>query len=62
MSTLHHEALMEMCHDEAWEAFRVHNKLTDDELNELCWRNPDCSGTLPAIEKEAQRLFDERCQ
>ena len=60
MSTLHHEALMEMCHDEAWEAFRIHNKLTDDQLNELCWRQE--SGTLLAIEKQAQRLFDQRCQ
>ena len=60
MSTLHHEALMEQCHDEAWENFRIHNKLTDDQLNELCWRQE--SGTLLAIEKQAQRLFDERCQ
>lgn len=51
---------METCHDEAWEAFRIHNKLTDDQLNELCWRQE--SGTLLAIEKQAQRLFDQRCQ
>ena len=43
MSTLHHESLMETCHDEAWENFRIHNKLTEDQLNELCWRNPDLS-------------------
>ncbi len=60
MSTLHHESLMEQCHDEAWEAFRKHNKLTEDQLNELCCRQE--SGTLLAIEKQAQRLFDEKCQ
>ena len=30
MSTTNNEALYEMCHDEAWEEFRKHNKLTDD--------------------------------
>ena len=34
MSTLHHESIMEQCHDEAWESFRKHNKLTEDQLNE----------------------------
>ena len=42
MSSLHHEALMECCHDEAWEEFRIHNKLTEDQLNELCWRQTSC--------------------
>ena len=60
MSTLHHESLMEQCHDEAWESFRKHNKLTEDQLNELCWRQT--SGTLLAIEKQAQRLFEDLCQ
>ena len=60
MSTANHEALMEMCHDEAWEEFRVHNQLTDDELNELCWRQP--SGTLVAIERKAQQMFEALCQ
>ena len=60
MSSLHHESLMETCHDEAWEEFRIHNKLTEDQLNELCWRQT--SGTLLAIEKQAQRKFDALCQ
>ena len=51
---------MEQCHDEAWEEFRKHNKLTDDELNELCWRQS--SGTLVAIERKAQQMFEDRCQ
>ncbi len=60
MSSLHHEALMETCHDEAWEEFRIHNKLTEDQLNELCWRQT--SGTLLAIERKARQKFDDLCQ
>ena len=60
MSTLHHESLMGTCHDEAWEEFRIHNKLTEDQLTELCWRQE--SGSLLAIEKQAQRKFDALCQ
>ena len=60
MSTLHHEALIETLHDEVWEEFRIHNKLTDDQLNELCWRNQ--SGTLDAIERETNKRFEDMCQ
>ena len=60
MSSLHHEALMECCHDEAWEEFRIHNKLSEDQLNELCWRQT--SGTLVAIERKAQQKFEDLCQ
>ena len=60
MSSLHHEALMETCHDEAWEEFRIHNKLTEDQLNELCWRQT--SGTLLAIERKARQKFEDMCQ
>jgi hypothetical protein len=60
MSTLHHESLLEQCHDEAWEEFRKHNKLTEDQLNELCWRQT--SGTLVAIERKAQQMFEDLCQ
>ena len=44
MSTLANEALLENIYDEVWEEFRLANKLTDDQLNELCWANE--SGTL----------------
>ena len=60
MSSINHEALMEECHDQAWEEFRVHNQLTDDQLNELCCRQT--SGTLVAIERKAQQMFEDRCQ
>ena len=50
MSTLQNEMILENCFDEAWESFRVHNKLTVDEMTELC----DFSeGTRNAIERNA---------
>ena len=59
MSTLHHESLLDTCFDEAWENFRVHNKLTVDELNWLC---NNTLGTLDAVERQARRLFEDLCQ
>jgi len=55
MSTLANEALLENIYDEVWEEFRLANKLTDDQLNELCWANE--SGTLLAIETETNKRF-----
>ena len=59
MSTLHHESILETCFDEAWESFRVHNNLTVEMMEELCSFS---KGTVDAIERQAQKLFDERCQ
>ena len=51
--------ILENCFDEAWESFRVNNKLTVDEMTELC----DFSeGTLNAIERTSQKMFDDMCQ
>ena len=57
MSCLQNEALIETLHDEVWEEFRISNKLTDDQLNELCWQNE--SGTLLAIQREVERRFED---
>ncbi len=59
MSTLHHENLLETCWDEAWENFRVSNKLTEDELN---WLTNNTLGVMDAIEKQAHKLFEGLCQ
>ena len=59
MSTLHHESLLETCFDEAWESFRVHNKLTVEQMEELCSFS---SGTVENIERTAQKMFDNMCQ
>ena len=59
MSTLHHDSILETCFDEAWESFRVHNQLTEDELN---WLTNNTLGVMDAIEKQAQKLFEGLCQ
>jgi len=56
MSTIANEALLENIYDEVWEEFRISNKLTDDQLNELCFANE--SGTLLAIETETNKRFE----
>ena len=58
MSTLHHESILEDCMIEAEENFRVHNKLSQKDLDELIVRS---GGVRLAIEKQAKKLFDERC-
>ena len=59
MSTLHHESLLETCFDEAWDSFRVHNKLTVEQMEELCSFS---QGTVEAIEQTARKMFDDMCQ
>ena len=51
MSTLHHESILEDCLVEAEENFRVHNKLTQKQLDELIVRS---EGVRDAITKQAQ--------
>ena len=58
MSTLHHESILEDCLIEAEENFRVHNKLTQKQLDELIVRS---RGVRDAIESQAQKLFNDRC-
>ena len=58
MSTLHHEEILEDCLIEAEENFRIHNKLSQKDLDELIVRS---EGVRLAIEKQAKKLFDERC-
>ena len=58
MSKLHHESILEDCLVEAEENFRVHNKLTQKQLDELIVRS---RGVRDAIESQAQKLFDDQC-
>ena len=51
--------ILENCFDEAWESFRVHNKLTVDEMTELCSFS---KGTVNAIERNAMKMFEDMCQ
>ena len=58
MSTLHHESILEDCLCEAEENFRVSNKLTQKQLDELIVRS---RGVRDAIESQAVKLLEDRC-
>jgi len=58
MSTLHHESILEDCLVEAEENFRISNKLTQKQLDELIVRS---RGVRDAIESQAKKLFEDRC-
>ena len=59
MSTLHHEEIMEDCFNESRESFRVNNKLTHEQLDELLSFS---KGAADAIEKSARLMFENMCQ
>ena len=58
MSTLHHEEILEDCFEVAMESFRINNKLTQEQLDELLSFS---EGTYDAICKQSYKLFQERC-
>ena len=59
MSSLNTESLLETCFDEAWDSFRVHNKLTVEQMEELCSFS---QGTVEAIEQTARKMFEDLCR
>ena len=58
MSSLHHENILEDCFEVAMESFRVNNKLTHEQLDELITIS---EGTYNAICKQSYKLFQDRC-
>jgi len=60
MSCLQNEALLETIYDEVWEEYRLKNNLTDDQLYTL--EQNSLTGTLPEIEIETNRRFEDMCQ
>ena len=58
MSTLHHEEILEDCFEVAMESFRINNKLTHEQLQELITIS---EGTYNAICKQSYKLFQDRC-
>ena len=58
MSCLQNEILLEQCYEDAYEQFRIHNKLNEDQMQELILH----SGVQFAIEKSARKMFDDMCQ
>ena len=59
MSSLHHENILEDCFEVAMESFRINNKLTHEQLDELISFS---QGTYDAICKQSYKLFQDRCQ
>ena len=57
MSSLHHEEILEDCYEQSYESFKKSNKLTEDMMQELILH----SGVQFAIEKNARKLFEDRC-
>ena len=58
MSSLHHENILEDCFEVAMESFRINNKLTHEQLDELITIS---KGTYDAICSNAYKLFQDRC-
>ena len=57
MSCLQNEILLEDCYERAYEQFRIHNKLNEQQMQELILH----SGVQLAIEKSARKMFDDMC-
>ena len=57
MSVSHHEEILETCYENAYEQFRIHNKLNQEQMQELILH----SGVQLAIEKSARKMFDDMC-
>ena len=60
MSCLQNESLLETIYDEVWEEYRLKNNLTDDQLYTL--EQNSLTGTLPEIELETNKRFEDRCR
>ena len=58
MSCIFNEEIMEECFEIARESFRVNNKLTHKQLDELLSFS---KGTYDAICSNAYKLFQDRC-
>ena len=60
MSCLQNETLLETIYDEVWEEYRLKNNLTDDQLYTL--EQNSLTGTLPEIELETNKRFEDMCR
>ena len=58
MSSLHHENILEDCFEVSMESFRINNKLTHEQLEELITIS---EATYNAICKQSYKLFQDRC-
>ena len=58
MSVLHHESILENCFDQAWEEFRIHNKLTVEQMTQI----ENLEGVQIALNKKANKMFEDLCE
>ena len=59
MSCLNNESILESLFDEVWEDFRVSNKLTVEQMNELLSFS---KGTQDALEQTTRERFEAMYQ
>ena len=57
MSTLHHEEILDTCYEDAYNSFKVNNKLTDEQMKEMMKHE----GVELAVVKQAMKLFEDKC-
>ena len=60
MSCIQNESLLETIYDEVWDEYRLKNNLTDDQLYTL--EQNSLTGTLPEIELETNKRFEDMCR
>ena len=60
MSCLQNEIILENIYDEVWEEYRLKNNLTSDQLYTL--EQNSLTGTLPEIELETNKRFEDMCR
>ena len=60
MSNIHNEIILENLYDEVWIEYRNKNNLTDDQLYAL--EQNSKTGTIPDIEIETTKRFEDLCQ
>ena len=60
MSCIQNESLLETIYDEVWEEYRLKNNLTDNQLYTL--EQNSLTGTLPEIEIETNKRFEDMCR
>tara|TARA_R100000664_G_scaffold7713_1_gene12923 strand:+ start:276 stop:458 length:183 start_codon:yes stop_codon:yes gene_type:complete len=60
MSCIQNETILETIYDEVWEEYRLKNNLTDDQLYTL--EQNSLTGTIPEIEIETNKRFEDMCQ
>ena len=60
MSCIQNETILVNIYDEVWEEYRLKNNLTDDQLYTL--EQNSLTGTIPEIEIETNKRFEDMCQ